>query len=225
MTVVAAYPGLNAAIQAFDDSVGRVRQDLYYCDVSFAHARTRELRSSIHAAAYVYSSAALERFVNDLLVATINEISAATISLSKLKLSLFSILQAPHFESLQQVRGLKMWHKRAEVFSAIDHGASCLLSEEFLPLDGRTIRKDHLETIWKIFDLPGPSVPSPLHTVALNSLADARNRVTHGEEQPSVVAGENSITDTLKLLDKVYDIALHLWDTFVNYLSVKGYMR
>ena len=218
-------PARDRAIQNFSESTDRIRQDLYYCDVSFTQRSTRELRANVHAASYVYAAAAIERFVNDLLVAVINEISAALITLNKLRLSLFALLETPRFESLKQVRGLKMWQKRGEVFASLELQTSCLLSEEHLPLDGRTIRREHLETIWAIFGLTGLPAPSPLHEVALSSLADARNKVAHGEERASVVAGQTSITDTLKLLDRLDEIALHLWDKFTDYLTAKEYMR
>jgi hypothetical protein len=99
------------------------------------------------------------------------------------------------------------------------------MSIEYIPLDGRTIRLDHLETIWEVFGLPGNSIPSPLHALALRDLADARNKVAHGEERASTVAGGKSVTDTLRLYGKVEEVITHFWDAATDYLSKQGYKR
>ena len=102
-----AYPRLDQAVLEFSSRLDTVRQDLYYCDVNFARGQQRELGRNVRASAYVYVAAAMERVTADLLVATLAEISAATVEIRKVRLSLFSLIQAPVMDSLQDVRGLK----------------------------------------------------------------------------------------------------------------------
>ena len=85
--------------------------------------------------------------------------SATAVVMSELRASLFAMLQSASLDSLQQVRGLKMWAKRSELFLLIDDPSPCVFNLTILPLDGRTIRIGHLETVWKVFGFAGPVVP------------------------------------------------------------------
>jgi len=62
----------------------------------------------------------------------------------------------------------------------------------------------------QVFGLGGDPFPGPNHRLALNSLANNRNAVAHGEEKPSTVAGRSSIRDTLMLLDRIEQIVIHM---------------
>jgi|ERR1022692_282375 hypothetical protein len=219
------YTHLDQAVLEFSARLDTVRQDLYYCDVNFTKGRQRELGRNVRAAAYVYVAAAVERVTADLLVATLAEISAATVELRKLRLSLVALIQAPLLDSLQDIRGMKMWLKRAEVFAATDNQATCVFDALCLPLDGRTLRPDHLEVIWTVFGFSTPPVPDPVSRLALNDLANTRNIVAHGEESPSRVAGQRSATDMLKLIERIENIVIHMWSTITEYLTKKEYLR
>jgi hypothetical protein len=219
------FLGVDSAVVEFGDSLNEVRQNLYYCDANFRNVRLRDVRSNIHAASYVYVAAAVEKCINSILSAMIDEINATSIHYCDLRVSLFAMVEANRLESLQQIRGLKMWKRRREIFSYLHESSPCQMSIEYIPLDGRTIRLDHLETIWEVFGLPGNSIPSPLHALALRDLADARNKVAHGEERASTVAGGKSVTDTLRLYGKVEEVITHFWDAATDYLSKQGYKR
>lgn len=221
----AIFPAVDAAVVEFGDSLNEVKQNLYYCDVTFRQSRLKEVRSSIHASSYVYAAAAVEKCINATLAAVIDEINSASLNHCDLRLSLFAMIEANRLESLQHVRGLKMWKRRREVFSTLHDSSVCGLSIEQLPLDGRTIRLDHLETIWEVFGLLGNSVPSPLHALALRDLADSRNKIAHGEERASMVAGSKSITDTLRMYEKIEDVITHFWGAFTDYLANERYRR
>ena len=163
--------------------------------------------------------------MSDLLVATLTEISAETLEIRQVRLSLIALIQAPVLDSLQDVRGLKMWLKRVEILAATNDQSNCIFDALCLPLDGRTIRPQHLDVIWTIFGFSTPPVPTPVSRLALNDLADARNIVAHGEDDPSRIAGQRSVTDMLKLIDRIEDIVIHMWSTISDYLTQKEYLR
>ena len=223
--VSVAYPLLDQAVLEFSSRLDTVRQDLYYCDVNFAKGRQRELGRNVRAAAYVYVAAAMERVTTDLLVAALAEISATTVEIRKVRLSLISLIQAPIFDSLKDVRGLKMWLKRVEMLDRTNEQSICMFDALFLPVDGKTLRPQHLEVIWTVFGFSTPPVPDPVSRLALIDLADTRNKVAHGEEDPSVVAGQRSATEMLKLIDRMEDIVIHMWSTMTEYLTRKEYLR
>jgi len=220
-----SYPHLDQAVLEFSARLDAVRQDLYYCDVNFTKGTQRELGRNVRAAAYVYVGAAIERVTSDLLAAALAEISAATVEIRKVRLSLVALIQAPLLDSLQDIRGLKMWLKRVEILATTDDQSSCTFDALCLPLDGRTIRPQHLEVIWTVFGFSTPPVPNPVSRLALNDLADARNTVAHGEDSPSRIAGQRSVTDMLKLIDTIEDIVIHMWSTISDYLAQEEYLR
>ena len=192
---------------------------------TFLRKATRELRADVHASSYVHPAAALEQLVGNMLTAVVNEINVCVGTLADLRLSLFAMAQAGPLDSLQDVRGLKMWGRRTEVFGKIASSDTCLLNPAQLPLDGRSIRPEHLDTIWQVLGLGGDPFPGPIHRLALNSLANNRNAVAHGEEKPSTVADRSSIPDTLMLLDRIEQVVIHMWEATTAYLSAATYRR
>lgn len=219
------FPAIDNTALEFSVQVDSIRQDLYYCDVSFAKGRMREINRSIRAAAYVYLAAALERFLTDILAATLAEVTGTSVELKKLRLSLFALIQAAHFDSLQDIRGLKMWLKRSQVFTVTDAPALCVFDHSRLPLDGRTVRPEHLEVVWAVLGFSGFPIPDPVTRLALNELADARNSLAHGEETPARVGGQKSVTEMLRLIDRIEAIVIHVWAAAITYVSNKEYLR
>lgn len=220
-----SYYALDAALNRFSVLADRVRQDLYYCDVAASQLHTRMMRRNIHAASYVYLAAALEFYISDALRAVIDEINSRRLANSDLRLSLASVLFSSHFDALRDVAGLKHWNRRVSMLEEIAGTSVCTLSTDQLPLDGGTIRPKHLETIWAVFGFPGPSIPSPRDGLALTNLADSRNAVAHGTDDPHVIAGQRSVGDTLQLLLRIEGIVLHVHGSAETYLSSGAYRR
>ncbi|MEE3848969.1 HEPN domain-containing protein [Gordonia sp. LSe1-13] len=216
---------LDEALSLAGNRVDRVRQSLYYCDVEFSRKSRHLMRQDVHSSAYVLVAAAVEKFVNDVVEATITEINSRGLGCRDAIYSLFSITMGNEFLSLQDVRGLKMWEKRVEVLAAAESAAPLRLSSANIPLDGRTIRPAHLNTIWRVFGLSGGSLPDPRTGLALTTIADLRNLVAHGEEETATVAGMHSIDDTLRLLDRIDGLVVHFHAATEDYLSSRAYLR
>jgi hypothetical protein len=180
-TKASTFSPVDQAVDRFSERVDRLRQDIYYCDVDALSRRARrDVIFSIRASAYVWLAAALEAAVRDLLTAVLDHINAANITINDLRLSLFALVHASELDSLQQVRGLKMWQYRASLFGRTQGTSTCNLRLDALPLDGRTIKADHLETIWHVFGFDGDPLPTPLHKLALKDLAETRNELACG---------------------------------------------
>lgn len=219
------YPGLDNALLSFGASVDEVRQQLYYCDVNFLRKETRFLKQSIRASVYVYLAVALEAQVYSTTESLSAEVSAAALNLADLRFSLFAISSSPEFNALSEVRGLKNWSRRCQVLEAIDSGDRVQLDGMHLPLDGRTIRPEHLQSVWRVFGLPGSPLPGPFHALALRDLANSRNDVAHGNEPLAVVAGRKSPADMLRLVGRIEEIGLNLFSSATEYLDRALYRR
>jgi MAE_28990/MAE_18760-like HEPN len=220
-----SYASIDRALNHFGERVDRLRQDLYYCDAARLSPIRRDLLLNIQAGTYVWLAAALESAVRDVLGAVLDHVNSAGISLAELRLSLFALIESPQFDSLQQVRGLRMWQSRAQVFKSVNSTSTCSLRPDALPLDGRTIKTQHLETIWHVFGFQGDSVPSPLHRLALRDLAEARNDIAHGQEDAGLIAGRKSVPDLLRFMDRIEEVATHIWMTTYDYLDRNAYKR
>lgn len=219
------FPAVDASLTDFGNRVDEVRQSLYYCDVNFARTDTRLIRQGVRASSYVYLAASIEVHLNDTLTALVDEITASVSRTLDLRLSLFAIASSPVFDAISDVRGLKNWSRRCEVLSTIESTDPLRMDSGDLPLDGRTIRPEHFESVWRVFGLPGVPLPGSLHSLALRDLADSRNDVAHGNQRLAVVAGRKSIDDMLRMVVRVEEIGLHLWTAASKYLSQKSYLR
>lgn len=224
-TLTSAYPGLDSALLQFGARLDQVRQELYYCDVNFTKKESRFLRQSIRANGYVHLAAALEQLVNLTAETVILEINRVGISLVDLRLSLFSISSGGHFESLGDVRGLKNWLRRCEILQNLHSTDVVQLEPAHVPLDGRTIRPEHLNAIWGVFGFPGLPLPGPLHALALRDLADSRNDVAHANEDLSVVAGRKSVSDMFAFVARIEEVGLHLFAAADEYLQLAMFRR
>jgi hypothetical protein len=207
------------------DRIDKARQILYYCDITIGQRSSQSARQVLHASTYVLCAAAIEAFVTESCAALVEEINSRNRSAGELRLSLLAIACAPHLESLQQLRGLKMWEKRARMFAEKAAETTCVLNPALPPLDGGTIRPAHLATIWLVFGLPNSPLPSPVHGLALTDLADSRNALAHGNADPAEISGRKSTSDLLKLLDRLDDVVLNVSDAMSVYLDSSAYLR
>jgi hypothetical protein len=221
-----SYPLIDHALQKFGQRADHLRQDLYYCDVLALQSSTRrEVLSNVRAGVYVWLSSALECLLREVLASLVTYLNSANLTVSETRLSLFALLNASRLDSLQDIRGLRMWQTRADLFINVDGISACSFAPEVTPLDGRTIRLEHLQTLWQVFGFPGGSLPSPVHALVLADLADTRNELAHGHEDISVIAGRKANNDLLKFIDRIEEIATHMWSTVYEYLEKQAYRR
>jgi hypothetical protein len=169
--------------------------------------------------------AALENFVKAFLDELAHHINTAQIPVHKLKLGVVSVIQAPLFDSLAVASRRVAWDKRAEILAGSASGSVTDLTVGLHPMDGRTIRADHLKSIWRIYDLPGAELPGPIHRLALEDLRKGRNAVAHGNDGPVSFGGSHPYPDVLKRVEHVEDISIHIASAGARYVSSKGFLR
>jgi len=179
----------------------------------------------VRAWAYVWLAALLERIVRDALQATFREITQLAIPVKDLKFSLFSLLCDAEFASIADRSRSNSWEQKIAVFLRTSEAKPALLAENILPLDGRTIRGEHFETIWLVLGLSTPSVPSPLHRIALKDLADGRNEIAHGHMDPVTFGRSKATNDMLGIAKRVEEVIVHLLGSLDAYVDKKQYTR
>jgi hypothetical protein len=185
----------------------------------------KESSAHVKALVYVWLAASLEAFIGEALRALLRELTALAVPQHSISLSLLSISCFPVFDALRDIGGLKGWERRVELLHRSTSADIAVFADEKIPLDGRTIRPTHLNTVWIVFGLPGSALPSPQHALALNDLADGRNKIAHGRETPLSLGRRKATADILRIADYAEEIAIHIALNIDQYLSQQLYLR
>lgn len=207
--------------------VTRIRTEISHADaIALSPSSVVRERAVAHrAAAYVWLAAALESVVRAALQEAAREISSLSIPSKQLRVSLFSLICDAEFASIADRSRQATWDAKTKLLSRVLEDAPAALSEEILPLDGRTIRAEHFDTIWTVLGLAGHSLPSPRHRFALKDLADGRNEVAHGHQDPVSFGRTKATVDMLRLIDRVDDVMTHFLVQLDDYLATKSFAR
>ncbi|WP_141243353.1 MAE_28990/MAE_18760 family HEPN-like nuclease [Bordetella genomosp. 1] len=217
----------NDELERSSREFARIRTEIQNSDSEALSPLTlvRERAVATRAAAYVWLAATLERIVRDALCTAFREISATSPVQQDLRLSLFALLCEGDFASVASRSRSNSWETKIALFQRTVATGPAVLSDEILPLDGRTIRAEHFDTIWLVLGMTAPSVPSPLHRIALKELADGRNEVAHGHDDPVRFGRAKATKDMLNLVARVDDVVTHLLANLDKYVSHKLYLR
>jgi hypothetical protein len=222
---VLTLPALLSIEQAMD----RMRKNLVEIDTIAisSDAILRDRAAQTKAWTFVWLAASLEEFVKKLNGYILDEITAQGIPCANLRISLFSVLSGNHFDGVKSDRGLPMWHKRLDALSMIDQPAMVAFDTTSIGLDRRTIRAKHFELIWRIFGFNGDPLPSPRknYQAVLETLAEGRNDVAHGIEDPVVFGRRKTVTDVKRMVDQVEDIVDHVVLAADDYINNTSYLR
>lgn len=216
-----------AQLEITEKELARIRSEIMHADTA-AISRINPLQeraAATRAAAYVWLSAILERVVRESLQSTLREISAASLPLKDLRLSLFSLICEGDFESVATRNRSNAWDTKIALFAKTADATPTILSEHILPLDSRTIRAEHFDVIWLVLGLSNRSLPSPIHRIALKDLAEGRNEVAHGNIDPVSFGRAKATADILNLTKRVDDVITHLLTGLDVYLDHRFFVR
>ncbi|MBS0405619.1 MAG: hypothetical protein JSS17_04575 [Proteobacteria bacterium] len=207
--------------------LARIRADIVHADTAVISpfSPIQERGAAARASAYVWLAALLERIVGDALQATLREITLLAVPVKDLRFSLFSLLCDAEFASIADRSRSSSWQQKIAVFHRTSEASPALLADNILPLDGKTIRSEHFDTIWLVLGLGAPSVPDPRNRIALKDLADGRNEVAHGHIDPVTFGRSKATNDMLGIAKCVDDVISHLLCSLDSYVDKKQYTR
>lgn len=220
------YGQLNLTLNEYGGLISEIRQNLYYADVASRSKPLRpELWMGVRASAFVLMAAALESCVKQTLERLLDEIRALQVRRIELRMSLFALEGYRHFDAMRVGNKMTDLGRRLDLLEEVNSGDFCSLDLSCLPLDGRTIRAQHFELIWRVFGFTGDALPSARHKLALSNIADSRNDVVHGEQSARTVGSRQSIDDIFRLVNQAEDVVIHLHEAIVRYLDSRAYLR
>jgi hypothetical protein len=214
-------------LAAASQETSKIRAELAHVDTITigAASNVRDRCALAKAFYYVWLEAILEDTVKNSFSALLGELNAAAVPQEKLRTSLFSLLCEPELDSISDRKRHSSWPNRISLFSRLVDKAPATFNQSILPLDNRTLRGEHFDTIWLVLGLPGTSLPSPLHRVALSDLAEGRNDVAHGAVQPIVFGKAKATIDMLNLVGRVEDVVSHYLAALEDYLGKQQFSR
>ena len=218
----------DGSVSAFSAEIARVRSRLSAADtgVLSRDTKARAEAGEVNAFSYVWTAAALEKAVSRALAAFLGVLNARAVPINSLKSGYLGLLMDAPIESLRALKDYeKVWGRRCELFAASTSLNPASFSTDLLPLDGRTIRSYHFETLWRVLHLPGRPLLTPFHHLALTDLADGRNAVAHGDEEPVTFGRRKRATDIIQLTRRVEDQLLNLVSEADTLLSSSGYHK
>ncbi len=219
-------PSLQQPLYDAASRLSTIRTDLAVADVGmFATSGVGRICSTTRASAYVWTSATLEGFVKALLSAVLSEINKASVPRNALRLSLHSLLTHSSFASLQTIRGLGMWDERVRALMDVNVSTTSLFNTTILPLDGRTLRQQHFEAIWRVFGFRAPSLPRPVCAFALTDLAEGRNALAHGHTSAEDFVRQKTTPQVVRIVSLVEEVVEHLSLAADTYLANSEYRR
>ena len=207
--------------------IARIKEDIFHADTAAIsqYSPIQERGAVTRASAYVLLAALLERIVREALQATLQEITLLCIPVKDLKLSLLSLICDAEFASIADRSRGNAWEQKISIFFQTVEEKPASLADNILPLDGRTIRGAHFDTIWLVLGLDASSIPSPLHRIALKDLADGRNEVAHGHVDPVIFGRSKATKDMLGIIKRVDEVIIHFLNSLDDYIEKKKFAR
>jgi hypothetical protein len=211
----------------FEREADAIRRDLAISDVLALHREpiARDRAAHVKAFAYVWLAAALEAFLRAVLQALARELTARNLRACDAKPCLLALSYFAKFDSLRDIAGMKQWDKRVDVLLRTASTSLLVFPEGQLPIDQRTPRMEHFRTIWTVYGFPGDPIPSPRHVLALQDLAEGRNDVAHGHTAVLKFGRRKAISDVIRIVQHVEEVAIHLASTLDTYLSGSLFLR
>lgn len=182
------------------------------------------LAAETKAGVFVWTAAALERFLSAFLTETLAFINDQGLRASELRYSLFTLACEPQFHVVRTADPRAAWSSRLKIMNLLPSDAPISVFGRG-PLDGKTIRAYHFDAVWEAFGLSGSPWPSPVHKRVLEDLADSRNDLAHGVMTSVDFGRRRTFEDCMKMLSRIDGIVTHAVIEMDSYLQSGGYRR
>ena len=173
---------------------------------------------------YVLLYGGFEFAVNQIVSATLREISSAAVDIAKLEQSFFSLALNAQLMSIESGANQAKFERRLRLFEAQAQILPCAIDDTVLSMYLQNIDRDSLEQVFACFGITSPVVPAPRCFGYLNELVEKRRAVSHGRSGAEEAGRGYRSEELLRRLDAVLDVVAHLESTFATYISQRMYL-
>jgi hypothetical protein len=175
---------------------------------------------------FVYSYGAYEYVVRSLVRVALSRIRSEGLAPKELRREILSLALDPLMLAAAGAGRRRLWQCRVELLSGCESTTPlAAINDTAFPSDGSHYRPAQLRTIWRIFGITAPIVPSPKHLGRIEELVENRNAISHGRSTPEEVGRRYSVADLETRIDDCRDIATHLLETMQRHCDSGGLHR
>lgn len=189
----------------------------------------RRRAQRIKAFSIVWTCASFEDFFKSSLQSLILEVQSSVSSIIELAPCYMTLCHANHFESISdhEKTGHEKWKYRLDISREVIENTSPNLEPLNLPIDGSTVRSEHLSHVWGFFGFPRYHFPNSnqSYPVTMNSLADDRNDIAHGDTTPDEYGRNSSVEQIVRKIERIDTISVHICLSIENYLNNEDFLR
>ncbi len=142
--------------------------------------------------------------------AALDSLKDAAVPANQIRPELLSLVLDPNIESCGNNKPRKRkWIRRIELFVAANNTSPVVVPSCF-PDDGSHYREEQLRTIWRIFGLASPILPSMRLLPKIAELVENRNKIAHGRETSRNIGRNYSSREIRARIAAVQRICLYV---------------
>lgn len=168
---------------------------------------------------FVHNYAVYEYVVIESVRALVGTVNSRGLVCASTRTELLAMGLDAEFASIIDGSLKKTWYGRSTLLRRVRCSDQVRIPENLFPKDGSHYRPSQLETIWEIFGIPGPIVPTPRLRGHIEEMVDARNRIAHGTDAPDAVGGRFTVGDLEKRVDDTEAICTHIVSSMTTYAA------
>lgn len=169
--------------------------------------------------AFVQLYAVYEYTTKRAVQAALQEMRAAAHPVGDLAPELLSLALHTSVSSIIDSGRKTQWNRRMALFTKSCSTDPIDVPDNAFPNDGSHFRIQQLRTIWAIFGITDPVVPTVLMAPLIAELVENRNAIAHGRKTAHEVGRRYSKAEIKRKNDQTKQICTHIVSTIENHCS------
>ncbi len=167
---------------------------------------------------YIQLYALYEFTVKGIVQAGLKDIQAHSTPFNSIRMELLGIALDPDLASIINCSKDRIWETKTSFFQKINSHNPTTFPELF-PSDGSHFRPKQLYTIWDIFGIKAPIIPTGYNHQRITELVNNRNSIAHGETTAENIGRNYSIQEIEARIMEIEQICMYLIGTMQNHCS------
>lgn len=173
---------------------------------------------------YVHIYGVFEYTVSTAVKKTISYINAENVKVNDFKPVILSMVLNPECDAILNTRS-RNWEKRWNLFEKFRNNPVVQIASEVFPTNGKNIRYNQLESIWKTFCIDEPILNVPSIGGRISDIVDNRNAIAHGNSDPSEIGRRVSIAELYSRHTEMSSYCSYIIQVFEDYIVNKKYLK